>query len=54
MTKMRRISIFLYFLTMVMVSIRLSNFFGLLTLIVLFLFFYSWAEELDEDEDDNF
>lgn len=51
---MRRLSIFLYFLVMITASFHLGDFFGSFFLLVLFLFFHNWAEELDEAENDNF
>ena len=45
---MTRLAIFSYFLIMVTVALRLHDFLSIIFLVAAFVFFYNWAEQLDE------
>jgi len=50
---MRRLSIFLYFLILTTLSLRLGDFYATLLSVVGFIILYYWAELLDKEDNDD-
>jgi hypothetical protein len=50
---MRRLSIFLYFLVLMTMSLRLGDIFAIMFVGSTFLYFYQLAEQFDEEDDND-